>query len=305
MMTSICKEWYQFFLAQGILDGICMGLTMAPCMAATGQYFNKNRGAALGLAVAGSSVGGVVFPIALSKMLANEKLGFGWSVRICGFLMLAVVLPACAMVRARLPPRSGKFFLPSAFRELPYVCLIGSVFLIMLGLFTPFFYLPTFAVEHGMSTQLASYLVAILNGSSFFGRVLGGLLADKFGRLNLLMGAGVCTGVLIFCWQKMTTNATMILFAVLYGFFSGAIVSLMSAALAQVPKDARNIGTYMGMGMALVSIATLIGPPINGALVTRFGEFEQSSTMSGVFAVVGGLSVILTKFVSGKTFEKY
>jgi MFS family permease len=282
-----------------------MGLTMAPCMAATGQYFNKNRGAALGLAVAGSSVGGVVFPIALSKMLANEKLGFGWSVRICGFLMLAVVLPACAMVRARLPPRSGKFFLPSAFRELPYVCLIGSVFLIMLGLFTPFFYLPTFAVEHGMSTQLASYLVAILNGSSFFGRVLGGLLADKFGRLNLLMGAGVCTGVLIFCWQKMTTNATMILFAVLYGFFSGAIVSLMSAALAQVPKDARNIGTYMGMGMALVSIATLIGPPINGALVTRFGEFEQSSTMSGVFAVVGGLSVILTKFVAGKTFEKY
>ena len=282
-----------------------MGLTMAPCMAATGQYFNKNRGAALGLAVAGSSVGGVVFPIALSKMLANEKLGFGWSVRICGFLMLAVVLPACAMVRARLPPRSGKFFLPSAFRELPYVCLIGSVFLIMLGLFTPFFYLPTFAVEHRMSTQLASYLVAILNGSSFFGRVLGGLLADKFGRLNLLMGAGVCTGVLIFCWNKMTTNATMILFAVLYGFFSGAIVSLMSAALAQVPKDARNIGTYMGMGMAIVSIATLIGPPINGALVTRFGAFEQSSTMSGTFAVVGGLSVILTKYVSGKTFEKY
>ena len=282
-----------------------MGLTMAPCMAATGQYFNKNRGAALGLAVAGSSVGGVVFPIALSKMLANEKLGFGWSVRICGFLMLAVVLPACAMVRARLPPRSGKFFLPSAFRELPYICLIGSVFLIMLGLFTPFFYLPTFAVEHGMSTQLASYLVAILNGSSFFGRVLGGVLADKFGRLNLLTGAGVCTGVLIFCWNKMTTNATMILFAVLYGFFSGAIVSLMSAALAQVPKDARNIGTYMGMGMAIVSIATLIGPPINGALVTRFGAFEQSSTMSGTFAVVGGLSVILTKYVSGKTFEKY
>jgi MFS family permease len=282
-----------------------MGLTMAPCMAATGQYFNKNRGAALGLAVAGSSVGGVVFPIALSKMLANEKLGFGWSVRICGFLMLAVVLPSCAMIRARLPPRSGKFFLPSAFRELPYVCLIGSVFLIMLGLFTPFFYLPTFAVEHGMSTQLASYLVAILNGSSFFGRVLGGVLADKFGRLNLLTGAGVCTGVLIFCWQKMTTNATMILFAVLYGFFSGAIVSLMSAALAQVPKDPKNIGTYMGMGMAVVSIATLIGPPINGALVTRFGVFEQSSTMSGTFAVVGGLSVILTKFVSGKTFEKY
>ena len=37
----------------------------------------------MGLAIAGSSIGGVVFPIALSRMLNNPKLGFGWSVRVC------------------------------------------------------------------------------------------------------------------------------------------------------------------------------------------------------------------------------
>lgn len=47
-MTSLCKEFWQFILAQGILGGLAMGMTMAPGMAATGQYFNKKRGAAMG-----------------------------------------------------------------------------------------------------------------------------------------------------------------------------------------------------------------------------------------------------------------
>jgi len=98
----------------------------------------------------------------------------------------------------------------------------------MMGLFTPFFYLPTFAVEHGMSVQLAAYLVAILNGASFLGRVVPGILADKIGPLNMLFAAGASTGILIFVWQAITTNAGIIVFSVLFGFCSGAIISLMS-----------------------------------------------------------------------------
>ena len=42
---------------------------MAPGMASTGQYFNKKRGAAMGVAVAGSSLGGVIFPYVLPSDL--------------------------------------------------------------------------------------------------------------------------------------------------------------------------------------------------------------------------------------------
>src|SRR5882757_297087 len=126
MMTSLCTEYYQFLLSQGILGGISMGMTMAPAMAATGQYFNKKRGAAMGLAVAGSSLGGVVWPIALGKMLYNPSLSFGWSVRISGFIMLALIGPACAAIRARLPPRNGTFFLPEAFKNPQFLGVVGS-----------------------------------------------------------------------------------------------------------------------------------------------------------------------------------
>lgn len=275
-------------------------MSMSPAMAATSQFFSKKRGAAMGLAVAGSSLGGIIFPIALSKMLYGSSLGFGWTVRILGFMMLALILPACFSIRARLPPRAGKFFLPSAFKNFVYIAIITAVFFMMIGLFTPFFYLPTYAVDHGMSAQLSSYLAAILNAASFFGRVIPGILADKLGPLNMMFISGLCTGILILVWQAITTNAGIIVFSVLYGFFSGAIVSLMTFALASCPSSPQDIGTYLGMGMALCSFAVLIGPPINGAIVTRYHEFSQSFDMSGVFVIAGAFVILVAKQLSGK-----
>ncbi|TGO82216.1 hypothetical protein BPOR_0887g00020 [Botrytis porri] len=304
MMTSLCKEYYQFMLAQGILGGIATGMTMAPGMTAVGQYFNKKRGAAMGISVAGSSVGGVIFPIALAKMFANPKLGFGWSVRIIGFIMLAVLGISCTTLRARLPPRKKSFFLPAAFKELPYITLLVSAFLMMLGVFIPIFYLPSYAVQYGMSTELASYLISILNGASFFGRVIPGILADKVGRLNMLCAVGVSTGILVFCWQSITSSASIIVFAAIYGFCSGAIVSLVTLCLAMVPKNPQNIGTYMGMGMFVTAFAALIGPPINGALVEQYHSYDQVADFSGVVVLVGGLFVLVIKVVEGGILKR-
>jgi len=276
-----------------------MGMAMGPCMAATGQYFQKKRGAAMGLAIAGSSLGGIVFPILLSHMLYNPKLGFGWTIRILGFIMAALMLPSCFVIRARLPPRNGRFFLPEAFKSHLFNAIVVSSFLMMIGVFTPFFYLPTYAVQHGMSKELAANLAAILNGASFLGRVIPGILADKIGPLNMMMTAGLCTGILEFCWQLTTTNADIIAFTALYGFFSGAIISLMTFSLASVSKNPQDIGTYMGMGMAVVSVATLIGPPINGALVTKYDSFKQAQNFSGAVVVFGAMSLIVAKKVKG------
>lgn len=121
MMTSIATAYWHFMLAQGVVGGLSMGMVMAPCMGAIGHYFNKKRGAAMGLAISGSSLGGVMFPLALGKMLFNPKLSFGWSIRICGFIMIALMGPAVLAIKSRLPTRSGRFFLPAAFKNKLYV----------------------------------------------------------------------------------------------------------------------------------------------------------------------------------------
>lgn len=299
-MTSLCTTYYQFMLAQGVLGGISMGMSMAPSMAATGHYFNRNRGAALGLVVGGSSIGGVIFPIALAKLLPHKSLSFGWTIRILGFLMTGLILPCCLAIRARLPPRKGKFFLPAAFKEKTYLALLASLFLIIMGIFMPFFYLPTFALSKGMSVQLSSYLPAVLNGASFFGRVIPGVLGDRLGRLNALLFAGISTGLLIFCMQALKNNTGIIVFATFYGFCSGAIVSGMSTCMAQIPKSPTDIGTYMGMGMAVLGIPVLIGPPIDGVFVSHFRGYDQLANFCGVLVLVGGFGIFGVKATTEK-----
>ncbi|ORY71475.1 monocarboxylate permease-like protein [Pseudomassariella vexata] len=295
MMLSLCYTYWQTMLVQGVLMGVTMGLLQIPAFAAVSQYFDKNRAAALGLVASGSSIGGIVIPIALSKMLNETSLGFGWSVRIIGFLILPFMVLACLGIKARLPPRDTEFWLLSACKDIRFLLLIVALFFMFFGMFTPFFFLPTYATSQGMSPTLAGYLLSILNAASTFGRIIPGVLADKYGRINMFGFGGVITGIVIFCMNSATSNAGLIVYSIFFGFASGTIISGGSAAFSTSPQDARNNGTYMGMGMAIAGIGGLIGPPVNGAIVNTYGGFFQVSMLSGALCMVGGMVAFTAK----------
>lgn len=297
MMTSLCKEYWQFMLAQGILTGLANGLALSPALAAVPQWFDKKRGAAMGMAIAGSSLGGIIFPIMLSKLLTTTDIGFGWSVRISGFLMLPLLGFACLTVRGRLPPRQTRFFLGYSFKQPMYDLLVGALFFAMVGMFVPLFMIPTYAITKGMGETLASYLVAIVNAASFFGRVIPGVLGDKLGRINTLVTAGLSTGILVFCWPEADSNAAIIVFAAVFGFCSGAIISGGSVAITLCADRPSNIGTYMGVGMALASFSALVGPPVSGALIDKY-SFTEASYFSGAMTMIGAVLAVAAKWAS-------
>ncbi|KAF5648913.1 riboflavin transporter MCH5 [Fusarium sp. NRRL 52700] len=300
MMTSLCKEYWQFMLAQGILMGIAMAFLQIPAFGAVSQYFDKKRAAAFGIVVSGSSIGGVVFPIALSKMLNDSSLGFGWSIRIMGFVMIPLMSFSCMAVRPRLPSRETSFFLLEPFKSPLYLLVIGSLFFLFIGMFAPLFFIPTYAVSRGVNPTLASYLLAITNAASTFGRIIPGILADKYGRLNMYSFGGLCTGVVILCMNEAKSTAALVVYALIFGFCSGTIISGVSAAFTLVSKDPRNNGTYMGMGLAVSSLAALIGPPVNGVLVSKYGGFFQVSVFSGVMCLFGGCLATVAKMWTEK-----
>jgi MFS family permease len=57
MMTSLVKQYYQAFLAQGVCFGIGAGMIFVPSLAVVSTYFVKHRSFALGVAIAGSGFG--------------------------------------------------------------------------------------------------------------------------------------------------------------------------------------------------------------------------------------------------------
>ncbi len=151
-----------------------------------------------------------------------------------------------------------------------------------------------------MEVTLAGYLLAIANATSTFGRIVPGILADKYGRLNILSSGAIVTGVVIFVMNYATSDAGLIVFAVFFGFVSGTIVSGATTALSDCAKDPRDVGTTLGMGMSLTAVGILIGPPINGALLRTYGGFYEVSMFSGTMCLFGGLVALATKTATPK-----
>lgn len=70
----------------GLLGGTGSCLVHTTCYASIGQWFEGNRATASGFAATGSSVGGVMFILTLQSLF--DRIGFGWSTRVMGFIML-------------------------------------------------------------------------------------------------------------------------------------------------------------------------------------------------------------------------
>ena len=75
-MASLASEYYQFILAQGICSPIGASMIFYPAMSTIPTWFFRKRGAAFGIVAAGSSLGGVIFPIMVQRLIV--EVGFGW-----------------------------------------------------------------------------------------------------------------------------------------------------------------------------------------------------------------------------------
>jgi MFS family permease len=167
MMVSISTKYYQIFLAQSICSALGCSFLFYPTIAACGTWFLRHRALAFGVMVAGSSIGGVVLPIMVDRLVVS--IGFGWTMRSVAFLLLGLLIFGNLTVRSRLPPLRRKFrFLDfiTPFGEMPFLLLAISGFFIYVGGFLPFTFLTLQAQNEGMSTKLANYLIPIINAAS-------------------------------------------------------------------------------------------------------------------------------------------
>ena len=298
MMTSLSTSYYHFILAQGICSPLGASAIFYPAVSATSTWFFRRRAFAFGIVTSGSSVGGVILPIMVERLI--RQVGFAWAMRTAAFLILVLLVIGNLTVRSRIAPvkrpfRTMDFLEP--FTELTYLLVALASFLFCFGIFLPFTYVILQAIDIGMSPALAGYLLSILNAASLFGRILPGYFADRFGRFNVMILTTYFSAILVLAlWRHAHTNATIIAFAVLYGFGSGAFVSMSPAVTAQI-SDVRQIGIRNGSLFAFISVAALCGSPIGGMLLTRYhGGYEGLQIFAGSM-MLGGASF----FVAART----
>lgn len=98
----------------------------------------------------------------------------------------------------------------------------------------------------------------------------------------------VITTILVLgMWIPSSSNAALIVFAALFGFTSGCIVSVIPACVATL-SDVRQIGVRTGTLFTFVALAVLAGSPIGGQLlILDKGKFVKLQIFAGVMMAAG------------------
>lgn len=225
-----------------------------PPVGVVSRHLPHRRGLALGLVIGGSSLGGIIWPITLDKLLNYHHVSFGWTMRIFGFITLPCLLIACFTVReaprvattpALAPASSDADETTNPVTDTPAIeasekpsdqpasgvlaMLKSKTFIYLaiglaigyLGMFAPFFYVSSYASQLGQPSDVSFSMISAINAASFVGRVVPGHIADTYGHYNILILALFTSGVVGFCWTAIVNLAGLVIWSLAYGFTSG------------------------------------------------------------------------------------
>lgn len=302
MMLSLADptKYYQLLLAQGFAAGLGGGLILVPALSVQSHHWRKRRSLAMGIVFTGSSCGGLVYPIMLNQLFYHPSVGFHWGVRAAAFMTLGLVVIANFALTTRLPfarerrkrqadgaEAGPKPSVGAILRDPPFMVSCMGAFLGLWGVFLPYFYLQLFISVHGLSQTLAFYSIAIINAASVIGRTIPNAIADRVGNFTTLVPIWACTSALVFVMFAATNTGAVIVFAILYGAFSGAFISLLPPTLASMSRSPAEIGIRIGFGYCFVSFAMLTGTPIAGALLGSENRWDRAIIFSGVVMLAG------------------
>lgn len=220
------------------------------------------------------------------------KIGFGWTVRAIALVSLTLLGCAIIVLQAPQSPKQRRRLVDMAsLKDWPYICFVMGCFCLFLGMYTPFYYVQSFAISSGMTSEgVALYIVTAMNVSSIPGRIIPAFFAQRLGPMNMIIGTVLALTACGLGFLGASTIARVYVIAIIYGFFSGTFFALQPTVFARLTSDMSVLGTRFGMAFTVMSVALLVGSPIGGALQGP-GGYDASWAWVGATAFAGGLII--------------
>jgi MFS family permease len=274
LLASFSDQYWQFLLTQGCLFGIGCAIAYFPALTLISHWFQKKKGLATGIAVSGSGMGGLVVAPVVRSLIST--IGVAGTLRsLAGFCGIVTIISGLLLKTNRTLSTTVRMDYMKIATDIRFIKLFSMAIVASLGYFIPFFFIPTFAVQYGMTKSEGALILGLVNGASAAGRILLGLNADFAGHLNTLF---VCIFVascsVLFIWPFATSFGILVFFGVMYGFFIGGFISLLPTAIFQL-FGLENIATITGMVYSGLAFGNLMGAPGAGALLDALSTIQN------------------------------
>lgn len=303
LLAGEVNSYFGVILSLSLMVGLGCGCLFIPSLAIVAPYFTTKRPLATGITAAGGSFGGVLFPIAFKQTL--DHVGYSWGCRVLAFMVLGTqIVPFILLEPLSMPKQKRKLFEPHALKVPSFLLYSIALFFVFAGLYVPFFFVSSYAEEElGVDTTMGFYLLSIMNAGSFFGRIGLNLLANRLGSMPVCIACILLSGVLAFLWIPVHTFAGFVVWGIIYGVFSGAVVSLVSTAMVAISSDLSKFGTRLGMASGFAGFGLLVGSPIAGAILTSHLSWEGTQVFTGII-ILFGCAALIAAWMVFKMSEK-
>lgn len=287
-----------FYLCFAIVATVGGGSGPISWTKAVASRFDRHRGLALAIALAGTGIIAIVAPPYVTWLIQT----YGWRAGFVGIalLPLAIALPLAWLFflpndkrsegRGESAPTSG-LTTAQAVRTYRFWVLLGSVLAMYLGIAGIIPNLIPALTDKGIAREAAAGAASAFGFSVIVGRVTVGWLIDRFWAPAV--AALILTPATIGCIMLMgdPTLPMAIAAAVLIGVAAGAELDLL-AFLTTRYFGLRNYGQTYGLLYAGVAVAGGVGPLAFAALAERMGSYDFSFVVATALFAVGGPAVL-------------
>ncbi|KAF5967438.1 monocarboxylate transporter [Fusarium bulbicola] len=300
LLMAECRNYWHFMLCLGVFGSIGAAMTMVVAIAVVGKLFVRKRGLAMGITLAGSSIGAVIFPIILRS--TYPSLGWQWSMRIMAFISAGLLIPAIlcfttfnkiykSSTNGQPSPKSSTLNF-TAFQSPAFCFVTAGIFMFEFVIFSISGLLPSISTRVGFTAENGYTLLSIVGAASTFGRVIPGIIGDKYGHFNVLLATLVFTiifmGALLVPFGTKSATA-LYAWSAIWGFGSGSFLSITP-----------------GMMNFVTAFALLIALPTSGAMLENMGPQALAGLFTGMTAVGGACyfaarALLIGKWLSPRT----
>lgn len=284
VLASRAQSLLAFQATFGVLIGAAAGAFFAPIIGATSVSFDKRRGLAIALVSAGMGVA----PMTIAPLAGWLVTWFGWRQTMLGigigtwvlllpFVHFIRVVPIAAAahassndeaVAAAGPEISAK----DALRSRAFFVLAGAFFACCAAHSGPIFHTVSYAIGCGLPMVAAVTIYSMEGVAGLGGRLLFGMLADKYGAKPVLVAGLLVQGLAAGSYLAVNQLTGFYGVALVFGAAYGGTMPLY-AALARDAFGPRIIGTVLGAATMVSSLGMALGPFIGGWLYDRYGSY--------------------------------
>jgi len=299
-LASRATSLLEFQLIYGIVVGVAAGAVFAPMIATVTGWFDRQRSLAVSLVSAGMGVA----PMTISPFAQWLISAHDWRTAMLTIALgaWALLVPAALLVR-RPPPETPSppgaaaeggegMAVGQALRSPQFVILSLTFFFCCAAHSGPIFHTVSYALACGLPAMTAVTIYSVEGLAGLGGRVLFGLLGDRFGARRVvvlgLMVQAVGAGSYYFTRGAGEFYAVAILFGMAYGG-----VMPLYAVLAREYFPLRIMGTVFGAAAMISSLGMALGPAVGGWIFDTFhgyGYLYIASFGMGLAAVAIALA---------------